>query len=109
MILEYDSGAIRAQLARSRRTLVQDVAFSIAPGESLALIGETGSGKTMIALSIMDLLPRNVRQEGASLRFCGAALPRGRRMRRLLGTRIVYIPQNGSEFLSPSKKGRFHL
>ena len=109
MILEYDSGAIRAQLARSRRTLVQDVAFTIAPGESLALIGETGSGKTMIALSIMDLLPRNVRQEGASLRFCGAPLPRGRRMRRLLGIRIVYIPQNGAEFLSPSKKVRFHL
>jgi peptide/nickel transport system ATP-binding protein len=33
--------------------IVKDVSFSVAPGEVLALIGESGSGKTTIALSVM--------------------------------------------------------
>ena len=109
MILEYQSGSVSAQLSRTRKALVRDVSFSLSEGDSLALIGETGSGKTMIALSIMRLLPRNVRQEGGEIRFCGGALPEGRAIRRLLGSQIVYIPQNGSEFLDPSKRVRRHL
>ncbi|MBO4915831.1 MAG: ABC transporter ATP-binding protein [Oscillospiraceae bacterium] len=109
MILQYASGDISAMLAHTSRNLVRDVAFSLSEGESMALIGETGSGKTMIALSIMRLLPRNVRQTGGEMLFCGAALPEGRAMRALLGTQIAYIPQNGLEFLDPSKKIRYHL
>ena len=109
MILQYHSGNITALLARTSKVLVRDVAFSLSEGESVALIGETGSGKTMIALSIMRLLPRNVRQTGSEMQFCGAALPEGRAMRALLGTQIAYIPQNGLEFLNPSKKIRYHL
>ncbi len=33
--------------------IVQDVSFNVAPGEVLALIGESGSGKTTIALALM--------------------------------------------------------
>ena len=38
-------------------TVVDDVSFTIAPGEKFALVGESGSGKTMSALSLMRLLP----------------------------------------------------
>jgi microcin C transport system ATP-binding protein len=38
-------------------TVVDDVSFSIAPGEKFALVGESGSGKTVSALSLMRLLP----------------------------------------------------
>ena len=109
MILQYNSGDITALLARTSKDLVRAVSFSLSEGESMALIGETGSGKTMIALSIMRLLPHNVRQTGCEMLFCGAALPDGRAMRALLGTQIAYIPQNGLEFLNPSKKIRHHL
>lgn len=109
MILQYNSGNITALLARTSKDLVRAVSFSLSEGESMALIGETGSGKTMIALSIMRLLPRNVRQTNGEILFCGAALPEGRAMRALLGTQIAYIPQNGLEFLNPSKKIRYHL
>ena len=37
---------------------VNDVSFSIAPGEILGVVGETGAGKTTIGLSIMGLLPK---------------------------------------------------
>lgn len=109
LILDYESGTIAARLEKSEKTLVQGVRIRLRAGECLALIGETGSGKTMTALSIMRLLPENVRMRGGSLRFLGAELNKDRELRELLGVEIVYIPQNGLEFLNPSKKIKYHL
>ncbi len=103
-ILELNTGKITALLERGEKTLVQDVELSLCAGEKHALIGETGSGKTMTALQIMRLLPENVRSDGERIRFCGEDLPKGRAMNRLRGSGIVYIPQNGAEFLNPSRK-----
>lgn len=103
-ILSYDSGTIAANLSRSRRILVQGLSFSVCAGESLALIGETGSGKTMAAQSILNTLPPNVSRHGGHIAFCGQPLCSGRQIRHLLGAQIVYIPQNGSEFLNPSRR-----
>lgn len=100
-ILNYTDGVIRAQLEKSNILLVDGVSFSLREGESLALIGETGSGKTIIAQSIMGVLPENVSMSSGSIDFCGAPLPSGRRLNALLGVEIVYIPQNGHEFLNP--------
>lgn len=108
-VLEYDSGSITAKLERGEKRLVEGLRFSVAAGESLALIGETGSGKTMTALSVMRLLPRNLVMEGGSIRFLGEELLRCRNMRAKLGNDIVYIPQNGLEFLNPAKSVRGHL
>ena len=102
-ILKLNTGLISARLSRGEKPLVRDVSLSIGAGESLALIGETGSGKTMTALSLMGLLPGNVRQTGETVEFMGKSLPKGDALRRLLGTRIVYIPQNGAECLNPSR------
>jgi oligopeptide/dipeptide ABC transporter ATP-binding protein len=44
--------------------LVCDVSFSIAPGERVGLIGESGSGKSLTALSLMGLLPEGVTASG---------------------------------------------
>ena len=52
-ILSYQSGSILARLPTGTRTLVHGVSFSVGESESLALVGETGSGKTMTALSVM--------------------------------------------------------
>ena len=105
-VLAYLNGTIEAQLMNSPKTLVEKVSFSVAAGESLALIGETGSGKTLIAQSIMGVLPGNVKLVSGEISFCGNALPKGKKLRFMLGREIVYIPQNGHEFLDQSRSVR---
>lgn len=79
------------------------------PGRAWALIGETGSGKTLIAQSIMGVLPGNVSLVSGEISFCGNTLPKGKKLRSMLGREIVYIPQNGHEFLDPSRSIRRQL
>ena len=62
--------------------VVSDVAFSIGHGSSLALIGESGSGKSTIARSVLRLLPRGtgtatgeVTFDGTEILACPSPLP----------------------------------
>lgn len=48
-------------------TLVRDVAFSLAPGERLGLIGESGSGKSLTSLAVTGLLPDALSASGSVL------------------------------------------
>lgn len=105
-ILQYTGGVIAAKLDRTEKELVHGVSFHISSGESLALIGETGSGKTLIAQSVMGVLPGNVKLVSGEILFCGKALAKGKKLRSMLGREIVYIPQNGHEFLDPSRSIR---
>ena len=105
----YACGTISAKLSRSERVLLRDVSFSLSSVERLAIIGETGSGKTLLALSILGLLPANVRMQGGQIRLDGEALPSGKQLQSLRGDRLVYIPQNGAEFLLPTRTVRAQL
>ena len=105
----YACGMISAKLSHGERVLLQDVFFSLSSGERLAIIGETGSGKTMLALSILGLLPSNVRMQGGCIQMDGTALPTGKQLQTLRGDKMVYIPQNGAEFLLPARTVRAQL
>ena len=105
----YACNTISAKLARGERVLLQDVSFSLSSGERMAIIGETGSGKTMLALSILGLLPANVRMQSGCIQMDGAALPSGKQLQTLRGDKLVYIPQNGAEFLLPARTVRKQL
>ena len=105
----YACGTISAKLSRGERVLLQNVFFSLSSGERLAIIGETGSGKTMLALSILGLLPANVRMQSGCIQMDGAALPSGKQLQMLRGDKMVYIPQNGAEFLLSTRTVRKQL
>lgn len=105
----YACGTISAKLSHGERVLLQNVFFSLSSGERLAIIGETGSGKTMLALSILGLLPANVRMQSGCIQMDSAALPAGKRLQSLRGDSLVYIPQNGAEFLLPTRTVRKQL
>lgn len=102
----YACGMISAKLSHGERVLLQDVSFSLSSRERLAVIGETGSGKTMLALSILGLLPANVRMQSGCIEMDGTALPTGKQLQTLRGDKMVYIPQNGAEFLLPARTVR---
>lgn len=102
MVLSYDSGIIRDE--KFSRTLVENVRFDIGEKETFALVGETGSGKTMIALSIMRLLPEGVTEIGGKIEFSGDDLIKRKNAREYLGRKIAYIPQSGADYLNPSLK-----
>lgn len=58
-ILTINNLNISFQEANNLKSIVQDVSFSINPGEIVGLVGESGSGKTVTGLALLDLLPKN--------------------------------------------------
>jgi len=82
---------------------VNDVSFTIAPGETLGLVGESGCGKTVTALSILRLIPAGVGHLQGEIRFGGEDLMRlsPARMRQLRGNRISMIFQEPMTALNP--------
>ena len=82
---------------------VHDLDFSITRGETLALVGESGCGKSATALALMRLLPVEACMQAAHIRFDGQDLTRlsERDMRELRGKRISMIFQEPMSSLNP--------
>ncbi|MBM4129147.1 MAG: ABC transporter ATP-binding protein [Nitrospira sp.] len=82
--------------------VVSDLNFSIEEAEVFGLVGESGCGKTLTALSIMGILPHNALAEGEVL-FKGKDLLKldGESMRRLRGKELTMIFQEPSTSLNP--------
>ena len=55
----YACGMISAKLSHGERVLLENVFFSLSSGERLAVIGETGSGKTMLMRAMCGLIRLN--------------------------------------------------
>ena len=83
--------------------LVEDVSFSVAPGEMLALVGESGCGKTVTALAVLRLLAPAVRIAAGRIVVDGTDVraldPEG--LRRLRGNRAGMIFQEPMTSLNP--------
>ncbi len=82
---------------------VDGVSFAIEPGQTLGLVGESGCGKTMTALSILQLLPSDARIGGGRIVFRGrelTAMPE-RELRTLRGREIGMIFQEPMVSLNP--------
>jgi oligopeptide/dipeptide ABC transporter ATP-binding protein len=87
------SGPVRA---------VRDVAFDIGSGEVFAIIGESGSGKSSLAMALMGLLPGTARVTGTmhlAGMDLGALSPTERR--RMCGERVALISQDALASLNP--------
>ncbi|MGA4508099.1 ABC transporter ATP-binding protein [Propionibacteriaceae bacterium G1746] len=78
---------------------VDDVSFSIGAGERVGLIGESGSGKSMVCLTVQGLQPRIAETTG-TVRFDGQALGRGE-VRGVRGRRIGSVFQEPMTALNP--------
>jgi oligopeptide/dipeptide ABC transporter ATP-binding protein len=89
-----DEGVLRA---------VDGVSFHVGPGETVGLVGESGCGKTIVALSILGVVPRPGRVVGGSIRFEGEELVGAplERLRRVRGGGIGIVFQEPGAALNP--------
>jgi peptide/nickel transport system ATP-binding protein len=98
---------LRVEFATKRGWIpvVEDVGFSVSPGETVGLLGESGSGKTVSALAVMGLLPRRAgRLAAGSVVFDGKELTTlgTDAMRRVRGNEISMIFQEPMTSLNPA-------
>ncbi len=83
--------------------ILRGVSFDVSRGETLAIVGESGCGKSVTSLAIMGLLPEALEKTGGQLLFEGSELPVGRNaaMRRIRGKRIGMVFQEPMSALNP--------
>ncbi len=83
--------------------VVNDVTFSLAPGEAIGLVGESGCGKTTTALSLLGFQRPGSRIRSGAIGFGGRDLARlsRRELQKVRGGRVSLVPQNPTTALSP--------
>lgn len=94
--MEFGSGESRIQA-------LDRVSFHADPGKVLCIVGESGCGKSVTALSIMGLLPKNARVTGGSIRFDGQDLLRmdEAQLNKIRGNTLAMIFQDAMTSLNP--------
>lgn len=82
------------------RQALFDVSFSLEKGKMHALVGESGCGKSISAMSILQLLPKTARITGGEIFFKGENILK-KNMRSIRGSKIALIPQDPMTSLNP--------
>jgi peptide/nickel transport system ATP-binding protein len=103
VLLRVEGLSVSYTSRRNTVRAVRDVSFSVAPGETIALVGGSGSGKSTTAHSIVRLLPRSAVIGSGSVTLGGDELTRlrARSLRAIRGRRIGLIPQDPAASLNP--------
>ena len=85
------------------RQALFDVSFSLEKGRMHALVGESGCGKTLSAMSILQLLPKNAQIKGGEIIFKGKNLFKASKneLQHIRGAKIALIPQDPMTSLNP--------
>ena len=101
-LLEVEDLALRLSTARGPATALRGIGFALERGETLGLIGESGSGKSLTALALMGLLPEGATLSG-HIRFAGTELIglSEKERCRLRGNRIAMVFQEPMTALNP--------
>jgi peptide/nickel transport system ATP-binding protein len=89
-------------LSAAGKPLVSNLSFSLAEGERLGLIGESGSGKSLTALAAVGLLPKAIRASG-SIQLEGTEMigTSDRMLDRLRGAAVAVVFQEPLTALDP--------
>ena len=93
---QYQRGIQQIQLP-----VIRDLNVTVHAGEIVAVVGSSGSGKSLLAHGIMGILPYNATMEG-EVYYCGENLTE-KKIKQLRGKEIVLVPQSTS-YLDPLMK-----
>ena len=102
-ILEVKNLNLGFQFENDFRQALFDVSFSLEQGKMLALVGESGCGKTMSAMSILRLIPKTARITSGEILFNNEdlLLKTQKEMQHIRGSKIALIPQDPMTSLNP--------
>ena len=108
-VLDIAGLSVRVRGEDGERDVVSNLSLTLARGETLCIAGESGSGKSMTALAIMQLLPQpaarifsgKIRLHAVDLGDTDLATLDERQMRRIRGDRIAMIFQEPMTSLNP--------
>ena len=105
-LLELKNLTTEIALSKSTVHALDRVSFDLAAGETLGIVGESGCGKTMTAMSIEQLLPPGGRIAAGEVLFEGHDLVgmTSSQLRRLRGSEIGMVFQDPSTSLNPVKR-----
>lgn len=103
-LLEVKNLSISFDTPMGEVQAVRDVSFTLHSGEVLALVGESGCGKSVLCKGIMKLLPASARIKSGSIMVKGTDITgcRERDMHRLRGKRFSMIFQDPMTALNPT-------
>ncbi len=114
--LDVDGMAVRFTIPGAQVAAVNGVSFQITPGECLALVGESGCGKSVLAAALLGFLPANAEVAGAATLSDATGPPlelltasEAVLARTVRGRRIGLIPQSPAAHLTPVRTARAQL
>ena len=104
MLLKVENLKVTIPVAAGDLHAVRDISFSVQAGETLCIVGESGCGKSLTSLALMNLLPKRARRKASKLEFADIDLLRlGQRdMAQLRGARMAMIFQEPMTSLNPA-------
>ena len=102
-MLDVKSLAVDFYLPSGKVTALKDISFTVSPGETLALVGESGCGKSLTALALMRLLPAQAGVSAGDVVLDGVSLPDlpEDAMCRVRGAKMAMIFQEPATALNP--------
>ncbi|MFO3787550.1 nickel import ATP-binding protein NikD [Bacillus mojavensis] len=102
-VLQVRDLHVQAKTHKGISTLVQDVNFELKRGQVLGLIGESGCGKTVTGMSILQMLDQKTTKVKGSISLLGRELNglADKEMRKIRGKEIAYIMQNPMNAFTP--------
>src|SRR6056297_3536191 len=105
-ILEIENLSISFFTRLREIPAVMDFSVSVQPGEAVGLVGESGCGKSTVALGVMQDLGVNGRVTGGAIRFKGRDLAQmtDAELRRIRGREIAMIYQEPMASLNPAMR-----
>jgi peptide/nickel transport system ATP-binding protein len=102
-VLSVKGLTVGLPVGSDRPHAVEDVSFTVGPGEIVCVVGESGSGKSVTAQTVMGLLPRELQAKAGEVRLEGEDVLKATpaRLRELRGTRMAMIFQEPMTALNP--------
>ncbi|WP_420827995.1 nickel import ATP-binding protein NikD [Metabacillus crassostreae] len=102
-VLEVRDLHVKVSTKRDVLTLVQNINFEVKQGSVLGLVGESGCGKTVTSMSILQLLDRKTTTIEGSIKLNGQELNGldPKQMRKIRGKDIAFIMQNPMNAFTP--------